>query len=334
MAGQLGTTPYGNHSIKNANGYESIGDQTNREHFATKMKERTYCDSIIAQISMNEFEAVDGIAQCGDTMTWLVPANPSIRRLNNNEKLKHSTVSVCQFSLKIGAKLYSSYKMSEYDWNRACDSQMVMSRLLDDTQSEMRRTIDKEALALMIASAHCANQGTNAGVRTKCVNLGTCEAPLCIDETNAHLFPGLLSKVVGEWCTPGGDWFAIIPSKLSYVMKISTTYNDLLSNCGQCAFPLITGQMPGMIEGFSWIESDLLDCMPCMSGNDVVYPVIFGKRKATSFVSLFDLDRVMSDVNDFGRYWQIMMAYGLGVSNPEYLGVAYVRVNTPQLTCA
>lgn len=296
--------------------------------FSRAWEEYYYCTSMLGEIATRD--TLNPLRECGQEIEWRTPPRATLHTYYINAKLKVDFPEYGKRSCKIGKGKYWNVKLDHVNMQQICDSKELMSLYQQDASRQMKQIMELDIIREMMLGAHPQNQGCCAGIKKPHYDIGECTDCCIINCDNIRKFVRILYSILGQQCvvnkrrgTMQNDTdvpFLLVPPEFGNV------YEEAMAK-GCCPSseitPLETGRIPTMIGGFDVYEVPNLPCKEDANGN-FVYPILFGRKDATGFVTTIDKIQTIENHPDyFADFMRGLTIWGGCVIKPEALGLAW-----------
>ena len=307
--------------IKAAAGYSQFSDYLSRPVVAQGLLTDYYARTVFREISNTSF--FGALRNGGDTVTFYRSPKVPIHEVNKNDTIKHDTLETEHFDLTIDCAQQFSIKVSHIDEKMIQDWPRWARAIRESAATALAQRTDTKLLNYIYTQCHPCNQGNQAGISTKCYDLGQVGNPYLVD---ANTILPLLTSLQGtlmEQNVPSNDLFVVVPPIFA-----STLFNSPLSAAnlmGLSQSPILSGRLPNRLQGFDIIVSNNLPMVTDPATGKKAFHIVAGSKSATAFASCLDRVRVIKDSHEsWDTYYQGLQVYGFGVVRPESLACAYV----------
>lgn len=303
-----------------------------RKEFETVM----YCTTMIGMLATNN--VLEPLKECGNEIEWRTAPRAKLHWYHKNQPLKIDWPEMGKNSCKIGRAKYWNIKVDDVDERDLCDMQEIIALYQADVIRLIQMVMQKDLIKEMLYGAHPKNQGNCAGVKKEKVALGTCDDCCEIDCENIRLMMPTALEVMQQQCAvstgmPGTENndtdtpFAIVPGAYRRTMALAMSKGC----CPQDSLmPIDSGMIRDKHSGFDLYEITDLPCHVNDKGQ-FVYPIIFGRKDATGWVTTMDKTEKVRHPEYFAHFLRGLIIWGGCVIVPEALGVMWACFETPTL---
>lgn len=307
--------------IPRAGGYAdySSGGQAGfiPELWSTKLTTKFYNTTVFGEVANTDYEGE--IARMGDAVHIRRTPDITVSPYQVGMTISYQVPDVQATELVIDQGLYWAYQIDNVD-----RYQSDIDLMDDFTQDAVQKTMeqqDQTLLASIPGQVAATNMGVNAGAISGDVNLGAAGAPLSI--TSANVIDRVLlaaGQVLDEAKVPrDGKRWIVLPSWL--IRKMKNSELKYAYETGDAVSPLRNGRV-GRTDDFVIYQSN--NIAPVTDASLKAYQCPFGHPAGLTWASQFiDTDAVKL-VNQIGTGVYSVCAYGFKVTEPGYLGTAYV----------
>lgn len=194
-----------------------------------------------------------------------------------------------------------------------------LGKLGADAAKKINIKIDTQLLGTVYADAGALNQGATAGAKTGFYNLGTAAAPLGISKTNIlDIIHNRVRTVCAEANMDDEDMFLVMPAWMKGLLNISDYKDESMTGMPST----FKGGKFGKIGDFQAYQTNLYTSFS--GGGKTVFPVLFGTKSATAFVSQLSKTQYFPNLEaTSGSGLAGINLYDWKVINPELLGVLH-----------
>lgn len=304
-----------------------------RREFETVM----YCKTAIGMLATNN--VLEPLKECGNEIEWRTAPRAKLHWYHKNQPLKVDFPEMGKNKCKIGRAKYWNIKIDDVDERDLCDMQEMVRLYQEDAIRKIQMVMQKDLIREMLAGAHPKNQGHCAGVKKEKCDLGTCDDCCEIDCDNIRLMLPTAHVILGQQCAVGNHGmkgtefndidmpFAIVPPSFRLVMAQAMSKGC----CPQDSLmPIDSGMIRDTHAGFDLYEVTDLPCHVNDKGQ-IVYPIIFGRKDATGWVTTMDKTEKVKHPDYFAYFLRGLIVWGGCVIVPEALGVLWACFDVPKL---
>jgi len=288
------------------------------EIWSTKLVAKYYASTVLSQITNTDYEGE--IRNMGDKVIIRTTPTVSIRPYQIGMPL--------QTDFPTGGTIELLIDKGKY-WQVAIDDVIAKQQDINqldlwsqDAAEQMKIALDTEVLAYLPANVHAANTGSNAGVISGNVNLGTTANAITLSPSNVLEVILRLGQVLDEQNVPETDRFLVMPFWATTMLKLSDIKDASLT--GDSTSPLRNG-MVGRIDRFTVYNSNLLPINPSSGASDWRSVILAGTRSAATFATQLTKTETLRSQSTFGDIMRGLMVYGYKMIKPEAMAVAYIR---------
>lgn len=298
-----------------ANGYDSAGASAFiPEIWSGKMRENFYNATVFGDICNTDHEGE--IKGLGDNVIIRTTPSITISDYEIGQKLSYEMPTSAKVELPINKAKSFAFQCDDIERYQMDINQMdVWSK---DAGERMKVAIDTDILANIYADADSNNAGATAGAISGDIDLGaaktTTDGDNAIQITKSTVIDYILEHnlCLDEQNAPEEGRFIVLPAWACQKIKASDLKDASLS--GDSISPLRNGRV-GMIDRTTVYSSNSI----ATSENGVVYNVIAGHKKATTFASQMTKMETLPNPDTFGQLVRGLNVYGYKVIDPKLL---------------
>ena len=297
--------------------YSSTGaSQFIPQIWSGKLQVKFYKSTVLGDITNNDWEGE--IKGHGDKV--IIRSTPDInivdyvRGLNLTNQVPTST----PIELLIDKGKYFSVIVD--DVNKVQSDLNLLDTFTNDAGEQMKIGIDTIVLNNVAASAATKNKGSTAGLISNNLSLGVTGTPITFSATNVIDNLMYLGQALDEQNVPESGRWAVIPSWMARMLKMSDLKNAYLTGDGTS--PLRNGKV-GQLDRFTLYVSNCLTGIT--DGANTCYNVLAGTKQAISFASQITNMETLRSPSTFGNIVRGLNVFGYKVTKPEGLAVLYCK---------
>jgi hypothetical protein len=275
----------------------------------------------------------------GNRQIVVTRAAPTIaaRPYERNQLLIPDTASAEQFTVCTGKAAYILRKLDRETLIDVMNDPVKMRWLLDLLENMghgvSRGNFLPELISVIMNESSPRTKGSQAGSIIGKFDMGTVTAPRIIDlskPSGPTSMAGFVLEIqemldnLNQWRS--GEMYILGAHQIKLKM-IANALNSISANVlSETAIMSSAGKDIGnKLLAFDFIHDPIMRPRHLTNSNQVIYPLIFGHRKATAFAgeteSLLIQDNGPTDTS---RYIQGLYRYGGRVMTPDAVGVAYI----------
>ena len=170
------------------------------------------------------------------------------------------------------------------------------------------------------------NKGSAAGVKSKCYNLGTLQAPVTVTKNNVTDYLQQFTSVLNETGVKNESQnrAIVIPEIVAYYLNISPNLRSAAEIGGKSSLRTqFLIELPAIGKIFT---SNLL---PAANG---VFPIICQTKEAMAYKAVAKDSKVVEPSSKHGKFARGYVMYDWSVVREEGLAVGYVQASAPSLS--
>jgi len=279
------------------------------EIFTGKLLVKFYKACVIAAISNTDYEGE--IKAMGDTVHIRTIPDVSIRDYLKGQTLTYDWLTPDKVDLLINLGKYYGVNINDID--KLQSDIPFQEKWTEDAAEQMKIAIDTSILATAYVGAHAKNKGSNAGLVSSNIDLGSAGTPVTLTKANILDKIVEVGQVLTEQNVPSTDRWLVIPAWSKTRMLTSDLRNATIMGDGKSA--LRNGRI-GEIDNFTIYESNSL---PHATDGVECFHLMAGHRSALTFASQLTENEVIPNPNDFGKLMRGLQVYGWKCIKPEAL---------------
>ena len=300
------------------------------EIWSGKLVEKFYASTVLAAISNTDYEGE--IKNKGDRVKIRTKPTVTIRDYQSDGLLALDRPTGGTVELYIGNGKYFSLILD--DVMEIQSDLNVLSMWSDDAAQQLKITVDKDVLGGIVGGCAATNLGTQAGVITGSINLGTKGAALSVVGRNpgsgdVELLDVLmrLGQVLDEQNIPEVGRWVVMPAWAGRMIKQSELRQAYLS--GDSVSMLRNGRL-GQVDRFTIYISNLLPNNSTQSGsfNSNEWPIFAGHAHGLTFASQISKVETLRSELTFGQILRGLQVYGYQIVDGKALAQAQVLPNS------
>ena len=300
------------------------------EIWSGKLVEKFYASTVLAAISNTDYEGE--IKNKGDRVKIRTKPTVTIRDYQSDGLLALDRPTGGTVELYIGNGKYFSLILD--DVMEIQSDLNVLSMWSDDAAQQLKITVDKDVLGGLVGGCAATNLGTQAGVITGSINLGTKGAALSVVGRNpgsgdVELLDVLmrLGQVLDEQNIPEVGRWVVMPAWAGRMIKQSELRQAYLS--GDSVSMLRNGRL-GQVDRFTIYISNLLPNNSTQSGsfNSNEWPIFAGHAHGLTFASQISKVETLRSELTFGQILRGLQVYGYQIVDGKALAQAQVLPNS------
>ena len=300
------------------------------EIWSGKLVEKFYASTVLAAISNTDYEGE--IKNKGDRVKIRTKPTVTIRDYQSDGLLALDRPTGGTVELYIGNGKYFSLILD--DVMEIQSDLNVLSMWSDDAAQQLKITVDKDVLGGIVGGCAATNLGTQAGVITGSLNLGTKGAALSVVGRNpgsgdVELLDVLmrLGQVLDEQNIPEVGRWVVMPAWAGRMIKQSELREAYLS--GDSVSMLRNGRL-GQVDRFTIYISNLLPNNSTQSGsfNSNEWPIFAGHAHGLTFASQISKVETLRSELTFGQILRGLQVYGYQIVDGKALAQAQVLPNS------
>lgn len=287
------------------------------ELWSTKLTTKFYNTTVFGEICNTDYEGE--ITRMGDAVHIRRTPSINVNPYQIGQTITYQVPNVVAAELIINQGLYWAFQIDNID-----RYQSDIDLMDDFTQDAVQNTMnlqDQTLLAGIAGAVAASNSGVGAGAISGNINLGIAGAPLGVNAANVVDSVLLAAgQCLDENKVPrDGNRWIVLPSWLLRKMKNSEL--KYAYETGDAVSPLRNGRV-GRTDDFIIYQSN--NILPVTDASLKAYNCPFGHPAGLTWASQFiDTDAVKL-VNQIGMGVYSVCAYGFNVTEPTYVGNAYV----------
>lgn len=300
-------------AVPAASGYPQYSNSLITPLFRMDLLERFYTTTVYSDISTTEYTG--DLNRGGDQITFMREPKVMVRDYDKNGKITHDTIDGEPVTMTVDFAKTFSIKMNHIDEKQIQNFDKWKAAFLKSAGYELTRSIDPQLMTEMWTNVAPYNQGANAGLISKNINLGATGSPLAVNPANVAVVLAQVWQALDEALAPREGRFIVLPSAALTVLKASEL--RLAYATGLSGTPMINGKLPDTVAGFTILESQNVPSV--MDGSVRAYHIVAGVKMATAFAAQIEDSRVVTDKDDWANYYQGLSVYGFKVLYPDAL---------------
>lgn len=295
--------------IPAASGYPQYSGNLITPIFRMELLERWYCSTIYSDVASTEYTGE--LNQGGDEIVFWREPKVQVRKYVKNEPIIHDTIDGEPVKMVVDQAYNFSIKINKLDEQMIQNWDNWKAGFLKSAGIELARVIDPLLLTEMWSSVAEYNQGAEAGIKSRSVNLGEPGAPVVLTKENIVEVMSLIHQVLDEACAPKEGRFITLPPAGITALRNSDLRAAYLT--GLSWSPMVNGRLPETVMGFTILESNYLPAVIDGGTGKLSYHIVAGVKMATAFAATIEDSRVITDKDDWANYYQGLSVFGFKV---------------------
>lgn len=283
--------------------------------FAKKLLVVFYLMTVFGAIANTDYEGE--IKKYGDTVIIRELPDIEINEYVDGQNLNYQNPSPGKTTLVIDKGFY--YGFNTTDVQEAQADVDFIPQWAEHAGQRMKIKVDGRVLSTIYASAHAANTGDAAGLKSGNINLGKPGTPLAVSKSNILDVIVDCGTVLDEQDVPETNRKLVLPAWATGLIKKSDLKDASLAGDGTS---IMRNGRIGMIDRFEIFQSNNLH--RTVDGTDTVTHSIFCHPVATTFATQLVNAEKLRAQHTFGWLHRGLQVFGFKVVKPEALGHLYI----------
>jgi len=283
--------------------------------YSTTLNAYFYVQTVAMNICNRTWEGA--IKKQGDQVTIRSLPNVTVQRITKGGRMRLDTSDPPSIQFHVDKALGYGITIDDIDEYQT-DIDWV-NKNADHAVREVGIEIDAEMLQGVPASAHAANIGTTAGIKSGWANMGTAGDPIELDDTTIIRKITEMMLVLDEQNIPNDMRFVVLPHWAQMLIK-----NSELKDANIGGGHLLRSPYLGKIDRAEIYPSNQL--LTVVDGGAQCTNILFGHKSAISYAGQVIKNKVTEPSDGFAQNLLGLNVYGWMVTKPGALGVCYATM--------
>ena len=305
-----------------AAGVAQLEEALNQVHIRQGMLAALYCETMFTEIATTKW--FDGL-ECGHRVKIVHEPQFTFRKYEKDQALEFEQPKICTTEFGADYSYYAGVKFDQVDQQHVCRYNELRPAFEKSIRRQALELIEDVVFKHIYQEAHHMNQGLNAGDLGN-YNLGQVGTPFVA--TPESLFDLLLSNggVLDDQCSPMTERWIVFPLQFKMLFAQGMLAKTILQGgCNICTDSR-NGKMYEDLSGFNiYFSNRLPRCVDPIT-QQVSWIIPFGQKDGmgyTADIGEFIVDRPH---DTFGETIKILVTFGAGTGQPEFIGFDYVTL--------